>query len=386
MHSRLNEVLYESRSLRKLMPAWLKEHIGRCSPTRFLDYLQLSFAKRDPYADDERFGQYKGKSRYTLGIVKEFTHSHRHYIATCRQMDVSYKVLDITASNWVEVIRNSQCDAFLIWPSPLMTIWKQMYDERLRVMVHDMGKIIFPSYDELWMWKSKRRMRDWLAAHNIPHPRTWIFYNLDEAKQFVEAAQFPVVFKPDFGDCARGVKIVRSKKEAQAILKKAFTRGIRLPGAHHLDLQWGNVVFQEYLPEVAEWRMVRIGESYFGFEKLRKGDFHSGSHAWRYARPPSQLLSFVRYVTDKGEFSSMSLDVFLTSEGQYLVNELQSLFGMLTPSEPQCVIDDKPGRMVYDPKTDSWKFEPGNFCENHLCNLRVKTTLRLLEEDARLRE
>ena len=73
---------------------------------------------------------------------------------------------------------------------------------------------------------------------------------------------------------------------------------------------------------------------------------------------------------------SMALDVFETKDGQYLVNELQSMFGMSRPE--MCVVDEKPGRMVFQRDSDSWVFESGEFCRNHLCNLRVQTLLALL--------
>lgn len=374
---RFYEVLYELKWLRRLAPRWLKAFIRNHYPTWFYEYLRFSCAQSDPYPDDNEFIIEKGRYPYVLGIIKEFAHYHRYYIRACRELGVSYKVLDITGSDWIEVIRNSQCDAFLVWPSPIMTIWKQMYDERLKVMAYDMGKLIFPSYDELWMWESKRRMRDWLVAHDVPHPHTWIFYDFDEARQFLDTAQFPIVFKPDFGDCARGVRILRSKKEAMRIVKRMFTKGIRLPGAHPLDIQWGNVVFQEYLADVAEWRMVKIDNSYFGYEKLKVGMFHSGSGAFRHSMPKLELLDFVKSICEKTGFQSMNIDVFVTSNGRFLVSELQSLFGMSHPVE-QCVVDGNPGRMVYDESKKTWRFEKGEFCGNQLCNLRVECVLKML--------
>jgi hypothetical protein len=51
------------------------------------------------------------------------------------------------------------------------------------------------------------------------------------------------------------------------------------------DRQWGSVLFQQYIPDAREWRMIRIGDSFFGYEKIKVGEFHSGSHKWSYSRP-----------------------------------------------------------------------------------------------------
>jgi hypothetical protein len=131
--------------------------------------------------------------------------------------------------------------------------------------------------------------------------------------------------------------------------------------------------------------MIRIGESYFGYEKLKKGDFHSGSHLWNYSRPKSDLLDFVKGVTEKAGFTSMDLDIFEIPDRRYLVNELQTVFGMGHPYE-MCVVDGKPGRMLFDRRSNSWKFEAGNFCQNYLCNLRVQTVLAMLDKEPSLVE
>ena len=367
---------------RKLMPKSLKLFVRRFFPKRSLKYLQAKAASENPFSDDEKFGEYKGDNKYTLGIIKEFTHYHKHYIAACRGLNVSYKVLDISGPNWVDVIRNSQCDGFLVWPSSMMTIWKQMYDERLRIMSLDMSKVIFPRYEALWMWQSKRRMWDWMVAHNVPCPKAWLFYRLEEAEQFLNKAKFPLVFKPDFGDIAKGIRILRSRKEALKHVRKVFSKGIRLPGAHPCDVQWGVVFLQEYLADVAEWRTIRIGNSYFGHQKLKKGDFHSGSGEVGWYDPPKKLLDFVREVTNMGGFNSMNLDIFETADGCYLVNELQSMFGTIRPY--QMLVKGKAGRYLYDYDAKSWHFEEGVFCQNGCCNLRIETLVEMLGHQVEL--
>ncbi len=55
-----------------------------------------------------------------------------------------------------------------------------------RSFPHDLGKILFPSTDEIWFYESKRRMHYWLAAHGMPHPRTWVFYDRTQALDFAD--------------------------------------------------------------------------------------------------------------------------------------------------------------------------------------------------------
>ena len=72
----------------------------------------------------------------------------------------------------------------------------------------------------------------------------------------------------------------------------------------------------------------------------------------------------------------MSLDIFETPNGQYRVNELQTVFGTNRPYE--MLVNGKPGRYLYDNDTARWRFEEGIFCQNGCCNLRVADLVELL--------
>ena len=150
------------------------------------NYCRGKWLALDPYAAAEEVSTYKASVDIRLGIVKEFAHTHASYIGACRDLGVPYKVLDLSGPDWIDIVRGCGCDAFLVSPSCELSVWKQMYDERLRVMAEDLGKTIYPTYKELWFYESKRRMCYWLQAHDMPHPRTWVFYNCDEAMEFAE--------------------------------------------------------------------------------------------------------------------------------------------------------------------------------------------------------
>ena len=367
--------LAKANHIKRFIPDRVKALLKPLLPTEA--YRREQWAAWDEYADVEEISSYPAKVDVRLGIIKEFVHCHKYYLGACRDMGVPYKLLDIFGPDWIDVINKSGCDGFLVWPSAEMTVWKQMYDERLRVISEDMGKVIYPEYHGLWLYESKRRMHYWLKANGFDHPQTWVFYDREESLDFASQIELPIVCKADLGSSASGVRIFRNRNRLQRFVKKCFDKGVVRQNSDRRDIQWGSVLFQEYLPEAAEWRMIRIGQSYFGYEKLKVGDFHSGSHAWRYSRPDSRLLNLLKEVTDRGKFGSMDLDVFVTPEGRYLINELQTVFGLGTPVE-MCVVDGKPGRMLYDSQSRSWRFEEGSFCENWMCNLRVQNLLQIL--------
>lgn len=366
--------------IRRATPSWLKVLIRK--KVCLLEYDRNVWAELDPYRYDDPVSSYKPRHPYVIGIIKQFAHYHRHYVSACRELQVAYKLLDISGSNWVDVISGSGCDAFLVWPSANVSIWKDMFDDRLKIMHEDLNKIVYPSTKELWLWESKRRTRDWLMAHNIPLPRTEVFYDMDEALSFVSRAELPLVLKMNCGASSNGVRILRDLREAKKLIRAIFRKGIVVRGGDCRDRQWGSVILQEYLPDAREWRMVRIGDSFFGHPKGRVGDFHSGSGKVLWDVPPPDLLDFLRGVTDSGNFTSMDVDVFETREGKYLVNELQAVFGA-SYSRDQCRVDGKAGRFIYDEASCKWHFEEGDFARNACANLRVEHLLRMLSSDPR---
>jgi len=253
-----------------------------------------------------------------------------------------------------------------------------MLDERLRVIVEDLGQIVYPSCDELWLYESKRRMWYWLQAHGVPHPQTWVFYDHREALAFARSAELPIVGKSDFGSAASGVRIFRSRMGLVRWIQRCFGRGVIQRDGDPRDRHWGDVLLQKYLPEVKEWRMIRVGDSYFGRQKLKKGAYHSGTHLYGWLDPPQELLDLTRDITEKGRFTSMAIDIFETVGGTYYVNELQTVFG--ATQTHQMRVNGSPGRYVFDKEKGLWRFEEGEFNRNDSCNLRVQALLDLLEE------
>ncbi|MCP4453460.1 MAG: hypothetical protein GY809_18530 [Planctomycetes bacterium] len=364
--------LANARILKQRIPKSIKRFGRKFLPLESCD-AQRGLPE-EAYSAVEQTSSCEGKADVCLGIIKEFTRIHSHYIGACRALGVPYKVLDMSGPDWMEVIRRSKCDALLVRPSGEINAWKQMFDERLRVASHELGKTLFPSYDEIWFCESKRRMHYWLGANDIPHPKTWVYYDRHEALTFADATPLPVVFKADFGSGALGMRIFRERGKLIRWINRYFKKGCVNRGADSRDRQWGSVLFQAYLPNVKEWRMIRIGESYMGYEKIKRGDFASGAKQLNYACPPEALLEFVRRVTCRGGFKSMAVDIFESEDGHYLVNELQTTFD-LHVEDGLPMKEGKPGRFLFDTATRAWRFEEGLFCQNKLCNLRVEALM-----------
>ena len=112
-----------------------------------------------------------------LGIFNEFMGLENNYINACKELDIEYEVIDIISCDWIENIRSSDCDGYLVRPSYKKDAWKRMYDERLYYINYITDKPVYPVYNDIFLHESKKNMAYWLQVHDLPHPKTWVFYN-----------------------------------------------------------------------------------------------------------------------------------------------------------------------------------------------------------------
>lgn len=330
------------------------------------------------------------KEDITLGICTSFDPSYKHYIAACDELGVKYKIVDLLSSDWIAEIENSNCDGFLLRPPCDYQERKTIFDERMYFMHFEMNKAIYPGYKELYIYECKRNMAYWLKINGFPHAETRVFTDRKSAHSYFDQCDFPVVFKSNIGYGAKRVQIVKGKTRAKHLANRVF--GLFHPAmsfgyspfAYHKKMtfpvpnvgkaQKHYLIIQDFKNIKWEWRIIKIGNSYFGHQKLLKGEYASGSGKVGWVKPPDDLLNLAREVSQRGGFNSIALDVFETIDDQYCINEIQSIFGSYNNS--QMYIDGKPGRFQYiDGK---FVFEEGEFNQHGSYLLRVAHFLEIL--------
>jgi hypothetical protein len=326
----------------------------------------------DPYVGTPCELEYETGSECTVGIAYDPAHYHQHYQSACIDLGISYKVVDLFRSDWTTALTAARTDVLLVWPPLKKAIHKELIDERVRSMQVVPGVSVYPDAQAIYLLDSKLRVRDWLVVNGFHIPATSCFVRTQEAFEFLHRCDYPIVFKSLRGGVSSGVVICRSRREALALTRRCFGSGFTpRRGERHCG-QRGVVLFQEYLPDVGERRIIRVGDSYLAIDKVRRGDFHSGSGTMRWAAPSRDNLDLVRKLTERGGFRCMNVDLFLTKDGRTLVNELHAVFG-----GPKIESKESMGRHLYDAAADRWTFEPGGYYRNYCCNLRVMDALRL---------
>lgn len=341
-------------------------------------------------------------------LQNEIYNDHLLWEQACQERGdlVSYTTVDLTRSDWLDVMKQEMFDGLLAVPPAQSSAFKTLYDERVRILHTVLDIPVYPSMEEIEIYENKKYFSYWAQARQIPHPATQVFYFEKEAIESLEQASFPVVAKTSIGASGRGVSILKSKEEAQQYVRSTFSgeganrsvgpkwrkkgfvgrviKKLLNPAAFKAklqqyknarnDVQKDFVIFQEFIPHDYEWRCVRIGDSFFAHKKLMDGEKASGSLLKGYDNPPLELLDFVKEITDTYGFYSQAVDIFEGGEGKYLINEMQCIFGQSDPY--QMKVDGVVGRYIY--QNDQWVFEAGDFngLESYL--LRIDHCIELL--------
>ncbi len=341
-------------------------------------------------------------------LQNEIYNDHLLWEQACQERGdlVSYTTVDLTRSDWLEMIKKEKFDGLLAVPPAQSSAFKTLYDERVRILHKVLDIPVYPSMEEIEIYENKKYFSYWAKARQIPHPATQVFYFEKEAIESLEQTSFPVVAKTSIGASGRGVSILKSKAEAQQyisatfsgeganrsvgpkwrkkgflgrVIKKllnptAFKAKLQQYKNARKDVQKDFVIFQAFIPHDFEWRCVRIGDSFFAHKKLMDGEKASGSLLKGYDNPPLELMDFVKEVTDAYGFYSQAVDIFEGEEGQYLINEMQCIFGQSDPY--QMKVDGVVGRYIF--QNDQWIFEAGDFngLESYL--LRIDHCINLL--------
>lgn len=352
------------------MIAYIKKEIKKLFPYDRL--MERKWLNSNPYhGTDAEWSKEFIKANPVIGILYDVAQEHQYYMNACHNLKINYVVIDIRSTDWLLKIEQSGCETMLVWPTIYKPIQKQFWDERLQILSTHLNKRIFPTYDLLWLYESKRKTRDWLLANRLPHPKTDIFFDKSEAENFLQSAKFPIICKTDQGAASSGVYILRSRQQALQTLSKAFKKGLSLKNRGIYDRHQGYIIFQEYLPNCKEWRIIRVGDSYFCRYKMKKGDFHSGSGDIVWAKPPEYLLNLTREISNKFDVPNINVDYFETEEGSYLINEIHALWGGKVLKDEQLE-----GRYLYNEQTQGWDFEHGDFFKNRCADLRLEWLIK----------
>jgi len=298
--------------------------------------------------------------------LREDSFSDR-WIEYCEEKGVSYKIVDCYKSDIISQLASA--NAFL-WH------WNHTSPKDVLIARHVIraaeliGQIVYPNTATCWSFDDKVAQKYILEAVGAPLVPSYVFFDQDSAMNWVDRASFPKVFKLRRGSGSRNVRLIRSCREARAIVKQAFGRGFkpigrvvseivtriakstyeqqreklgkivqfpqRLLRIHQINQKMGRecgyVYFQDFIPaNQFDTRITVIGDRYaFGFTRnVRKNDFRasgSGSVEYNKDRIDLKCIKIAFDVSKKLNTQSIALDFVINPTGEPLIVEVSYCF------------------------------------------------------------
>jgi glutathione synthase/RimK-type ligase-like ATP-grasp enzyme len=247
-----------------------------------------------------------------IAIHKKENDFSSKWIEYCAQNQINHKIVNCYDNNIIDQMED--CDA-LMWHFNQSNPRDVLFAKQLIYSLQTAGKKVFPDFYTAWHFDDKVGQKYLLEAVGAPLVPSYVFYNKEDALQWIEETSFPKVFKLRRGAGSAHVKLVKNKYEAKKLVYKAFSKGFsQYNKVANLKDRWykfrkgkastwnlvkgvlrlgrttefarvignekGYIYFQDYIPNNDfDIRVVVIGNKAFAIKrKVRDNDFRaSGS-------------------------------------------------------------------------------------------------------------
>jgi len=284
------------------------------------------------------------------------------WIAYCDRENIPYKIVNCHDSDIIAQV--ADCDA-LMWHHHHGHMKDVLAARKILFALEHAGVRIFPDFRTGWHFDDKVAQKYLLEAIGAPLVPSYVFYDKEQALTWARTTDYPKVFKLKGGAGSANVKLVRSRRQAVRLIRKAFGRGFP-----QFD-RWGNlrerirryqdgqdgligiakglgrlviptqfsklqnrekgyVYFQDFIPDNDyDTRVVVVGNKAVAEKRIiRKNDFRaSGSGQFSFDNINTKAIKIALDASQKLQFQSMAFDFIEDHNGNPLVVEMSYGFG-----------------------------------------------------------
>jgi glutathione synthase/RimK-type ligase-like ATP-grasp enzyme len=146
------------------------------------------------------------------------------WIEYCKIKGIPYKLVDCYKNDIVSQLAG--CKA-LLWQFHQGSPRDFIMAKNLLCALDHSGFKVFPDFRTAWHFDDKIGQKFLLESIDAPLVPTYIFYKKEEALNWAEKSEFPKVFKLRGGAGSQNVRLVKTRKDAKALIRKAFGRGFK---------------------------------------------------------------------------------------------------------------------------------------------------------------
>ena len=144
------------------------------------------------------------------------------WIRICKAEHIAWKQVNCYHTDIVQQL--ADCD-ILMWHFHHANPKDFLFAKQLLFSIQASGKKVFPDYSTCWHFDDKVGQKYLFEANNVPSAPAWVFYNKQEALNWIKDTEFPKVFKLRGGAGSQNVRMVKSSKEATRLINIAFGHG-----------------------------------------------------------------------------------------------------------------------------------------------------------------
>lgn len=271
--------------------------------------------------------------------------------------EIQYDYYNIHSHNWIEEANKYDIIVWRTHSAPAI----QVEASQKIYFLESIGKICFPSFEDVFKYEDKVAMHYFYKSQNLPEIPTFVSCLETDAIEFINKAKYPLISKVTTGSSSNGVDIIKSKKEARRLVKSAFSYKGRKIYWNYLR-QKNYVYFQEFIDDAEyDLRVVVVGNSLFGYYRYpNKGDFRaSGSGNYEKKEIEKRALDIAWETKEKYNTHCLATDfVYSSKDDKYYIIESSIFIGIDT--DEQLMIDGIAGRYVRD-SNGEYTFEAGKF-------------------------
>lgn len=147
---------------------------------------------------------------------------HPRWAAYCERNDIPYRLVNCYDTDIIQQLEG--CKA-LMWHHGQSNPHDILIARQILSAVEHAGLKVFPDFRTAWHFDDKVAQKYLFEALDIPAVPAHVFVERNKAMEWIENTDFPKVFKLRRGAGSAGVRLVRNRKQARQLAKRAFGRG-----------------------------------------------------------------------------------------------------------------------------------------------------------------
>ena len=140
----------------------------------------------------------------------------------CEDNNIPFKLVSCYDNDILEQLND--CDA-LLWHVNNLDYRDQLLARNLINALENRDIITYPNNKTLWHFDDKVAQKYLFESVDAPLVKSYVFYNKSDALNWIKKTTFPKVFKLAKGGAAVNVYLIKNKKHAARMVKRAFNKG-----------------------------------------------------------------------------------------------------------------------------------------------------------------